>query len=319
LERIGVDIPRATMANWTIQVADQCEPVLSLLHQELLCGFVINIDETPVQVLGEAGRANTTKSYMWAFRGGGIDQPVLIFQYQPTRSGLIVESYLQDYQGYIQTDGYSGYDEFGRQVGIIHVGCWSHARRLFVDVIDAMPGSDKKKKGGNANTALSYIGRLYAIEAKAREEKLTPEQIYQLRQEKSKRILEEFKIWLRDLYPKTPPKGLLGKAIGYCLSQWAKLERYILDGRLKIDNNLIENAIRPFVLGRKNWLFSGSPRGAKASADLYSLIETAKANGLEPYRYLRFLFGRLPLAKTPEDYKALLPQYLDREQLKNLW
>ena len=318
--RIGVEIPRSTMANWAIQAADACEPILSLMHQDLLSGPVINMDETPVQVLGEADRLNTTKSYMWVFRGGGLDQPVLIFQYNPTRSGQVPKDYLLGYRGYIQTDGYIGYDALGQQIGIIHVGCWAHARRMFVNVLDATPAADRKKKAGNAtNTALSYVGKLYAIETRAREQKLTPEQIYQLRQEKSKPILEEFKAWLTQLYTQTPPKGLLGKAVGYCLNQWDKLERYLNDGRLKIDNNLIENAIRPFVLGRKNWLFSGNPRGAKASATLYSLIETAKANGLEPYHYLRFLFEKLPLAKTQDDYKALLPQYLDREQLKNLW
>jgi len=319
-ERIGVEIPRSTMANWAIQAADACEPLLCLLRQELLSGPVINIDETPVQVLGEAGRANTTKSYMWAFRGGELDRPVVIFRYDPTRSGQVPKDYLQGYSGYIQTDGYFGYDDLGKQPGIIHVGCWIHARRMFVDVLDALPAQARKKKAGNATTvALGYIGTLYAIEAKAREEKLTPEQIYQLRQEKSKPILEQLKAWLTRMYPQTPPKGLLGKAMEYCLNQWHKLERYLLDGRLKIDNNLIENAIRPFVVGRKNWLFSANPRGAKASAALYSLIETAKANGLEPYHYLRFIFEKLPLAKTQDDYKALLPQYIDREQLKNLW
>jgi transposase len=319
-ERIGVEIPRSTMANWAIQAADACEPILCLMHQELLSGPVINMDETPVQVLGEEGRSNTTQSYMWAFRGGGLDQPVLIFRYNPTRSGKVPKDYLQGYSGYIQTDGYKGYEGLGNLPGIIHVECWSHARRLFVDVLSALPAQVRKKKTSNATTtALSYIGKLYAIEAKAREEALTPEQIYQLRQEKSKPILEQLKAFLTQLYPQTPPKGLLGKAVKYCLDHWPKLERYLTDGRLKIDNNLIENAIRPFVVGRKNWLFSGNPRGAKASAALYSLIETAKANGLEPYRYLRFLFEKLPLARTQDDYKALLPQYLDREQLNNLW
>jgi transposase len=319
-ERIGVEITRSTMANWAIQAADACEPLFCLLHQELLSGPVINMDETPVQVLGEEGRSNTTKSFMWVFRGGGIGRPVVIFRYAPSRSGKVPKDYLQGYQGYIQTDGYSGYDDLGKQPGIIHVGCWTHSRRLFVDVLKALPAQTRKKKTGNATTvALSYIGKLYAIEARAREEELTPDEIYQLRQEKSKPILEEFKDWLTRTYPQTPPKGLLGKAMEYCLNQWHKLERYILDGRLKIDNNLIENAIKPFVVGRKNWLFSANPRGAKASAALYSMIETAKANGLEPYRYLRFVFEKLPLAKTQDDYKALLPQYIDRELLKNLW
>ena len=313
--RLGVFISRATMANWLIEVAEQCKPLLTLLQQELLSGPLINIDETPVQVLDEPGRANTTKSYMWVFRGGTIGQEVLIFQYHPTRSGKVALEFLAKYEGYIQTDAYSGYDEMAGWSGIIHVGCWAHARRNFVDVLKAMGGEKKKK--GNAPIALSYIGKLYHIEREAREKELSADEIYQLRQKRSKPILGEFKKWLTEKYPQTPPRGLLGKAISYCLNRWESLERYLEDGRLQIDNNLIENAIRPFALGRKNWLFSGNPRGAKASAALYSLIETAKINGLEPYWYLRFLFEKLPLAKTEEDYKVLLPQYMNKEEFKS--
>jgi transposase len=318
LARLGVEIPRATMANWTMQIGSQGEPLLDLMQQGLLRGPMINIDETPLQVLGEPGRANTSKSYMWVFRGGPIDRPILIFQYHPTRSGEVARKFLGEYQGYVQTDGYSGYDDFDRHPGIIHVGCWSHGRRNFTDVIKAMPGSRKpgKKKEGVAATVLSYIGQLYEIERQAKEKGLQPDEIYQLRQGKSKPIMEKLKKFLEEKYSHTPPKGLLGKAISYCLNRWESLERYLEDGRLKIDNNLIENAIRPFALGRKNWLFSGNPRGAKASAALYSLIETAKANGLDPYWYLRFLFERLPLAKTEQDYRALLPHLVDREYLR---
>jgi transposase len=318
MARLGVEIPRATMANWAMHIGGECGPLLDLMHQDSLRGPVVNIDETPLQVLGEPGRPNTSKSYMWAFRGGLIDRPVLIFQYHPTRSGEVARKFLEKYHGYVQTDGYSGYDDFDRQPGIIHVGCWSHGRRNFTDVIKAMPGGKKaaKKKEGVATTALSYIGQLYEIERQAKEKGLQPDEIYQLRQERSKPILEKLKKWFEEKYPHTPPKGLLGKAISYCLNRWKSLERYLEDGRLKIDNNLIENAIRPFALGRKNWLFSGNPRGAKASAALYSLIETAKANGLDPYWYLRFLFERLPLARTEQDYRALLPHLVGREHLR---
>jgi len=185
--RLGVLISRATMANWLIKVAEQCRPLLSLMQQGLLSGPLINIDETPVQVLDEPGRANTTKSYMWVFRGGPIGQQVLIFQYHPTRSGKVALEFLAEYEGYIQTDGYSGYDELARQSGIIHVGCWTHARRNFVDVLKAMGGGKKKK--GNAPIGLSYIGKLYQIEREAREKELSPDEIYQLRQERSKPIL----------------------------------------------------------------------------------------------------------------------------------
>ena len=148
-------------------------------------------------------------------------------------------------------------------------------------------------------------------------QELSYEAIYEERQKNAKPILEEFHSWLIAISAKTPPQGLLGKAISYTLNQWDRLIKYLEDGRLKPDNNLVENAIRPFVVGRKNWLFSGRPEGASASSVLYSLIETAKANGLEPYRYLRYLFEKLPFADTKDDYLALLPYHLDQADLLN--
>ena len=188
------------------------------------------------------------------------------------------------------------------------MGCWAHARRKFDKVIKAK-GNPKKK--GLADEALENIRKLYAIEKDARKKELDPEQVYILRQLKAKPVLDEFKTWLDHKATITPPKGLLGKAVAYALNHWKRLVRYIDDGRLRPDNNLIENAIRPFVVGRKNWLFSGHPNGANASAALYSLIETAKANGLKPYFYLRYLFDHLPLAETEPDLKKLLPQNID--------
>jgi len=315
-KRIGVDLSRATMANWAIKVAELCRILLSLLQTELLSGPLIQIDETTVQVLKEPGRKNTTKSYMWVFRGGLPDKPTIIFQYHPTRSGQVPFDYLRDYEGNIQTDGYIGYKALGQRKGIIHLGCWAHARRKFIEVLNAAKNiKNRKSKTGSADIALSYIRKLYAIEKRSKALNHTPEQIYMERQEKARPILDEFKIWLDKRLLQTPAKGLLGKAIAYTLNEWDKLIRYLDDGRLSPDNNLAENAIRPFVVGRKNWLFSGSPKGAEASAALYSLIETAKANGLEPYFYLRCLFEKLPDAQTTDDYRALLPQYIDRALL----
>lgn len=315
-KRIGVDLSRATMANWSIKVAERCNPLLGLLQSEILSGPLVNIDETTLQVLKEPGRENTTKSYMWVFRGGPPDKPALIFQYHPTRSGQVPSDYLRDYEGYIQTDGYSGYNALGQKKGIIHLGCWAHARRKFKEVQNAVKNiKNRKSKTGSADVALNYIRKLYAIEKRAKSLDYTPEQIYKDRQEKARPILDEFKEWLEKRSLQTPPKGLLGKAISYSLNEWGKLVRYLDDGLLRPDNNLAENAIRPFVVGRKNWLFSGSPKGAEASAALYSLIETAKANRLEPYLYLRCLFELLPSVQTTEGYKALLPQYIERDLL----
>ena len=315
-KRIGVDLSRATMANWSIKVAERCNPLFSLLQSEILSGPLVNIDETTVQVLKEPGRENTKKSYMWVFRGGPPEKPALIFQYHPTRSGQVPSDYLRDYKGYIQTDGYSGYNALGQKKDIIHLGCWAHARRKFKEVQNAAKNIKKhNRKTGSADVALNYIRKLYAIENRSKSLHYTPDQIHKERQDKSRPILDEFKKWLEKRSLQTPPKGLLGKAISYSLNEWGKLVRYLDDGLLKPDNNLAENAIRPFVVGRKNWLFSGSPKGAEASAVAYSLIETAKANGLEPYRYLRYLFERLPSAETCDDYKTLLPQYINRELL----
>jgi len=308
LARMGIELGRATMCNWTVKIAERIEPLMALLHKEIRCGPLINIDETQLQVLNEAGRANTSKSYMWLYRGGDPQKPVLIYQYQPTRSGQVPLKFLDGYRGYVQSDAYSGYDTLGRQPGIELVGCWAHVRRKFMEVINA---KSNLKKQGHAEQALDYIGQLYALEKHADENKFSPDQRFNLRQHNAKAILTEFKDWLTQTSLITPPKGLLGKAVNYALRNWDRLVRYIDDGRLRPDNNLAENAIRPFVLGRKNWLFSGHPNGAQASAAIFSLIETAKANRLKPYEYLRFLFDKLPYAESEEDYKKLLPQYLD--------
>lgn len=315
-ERIGVDISRATMANWVIQVAQKCEPLMELFWREIQSGPLINMDETPVQVLNEPGKSNTSKSYMWMFRGGDVERPALIFRYDPSRSGQFLIKALEKYAGYIQTDGYAAYNLLGSRNGIVHIGCWAHVRRKFHEVVKARPKGSTKK--GYADDALAWIGKIYAIEQEADEKKFTADERYQLRQEKSVPLLKQIKKWLDDIAPKTPPQGLLGKAVSYALNQWERLERYTLNGLLRPDNNLAENAIRPFVVGRKNWLFSATPEGATASATIYSLIETAKANGLEPYRYLRYMFERLPLAETESDYKALLPQYVDRNSILSM-
>ena len=306
-DRMGIDLPRATMCGWAIKVGEACEPLMDLLAGMIRSG-PMQIDETTVQVLKEPGRANTTKSYMWVFRGGTREHPVLLFQYHPTRTGQVPLDFLKGYKGYVQTDAYIGYDGLLKLPGIVLLGCWAHARRNFVKVIEARPNP---KKSGLAEEALTLIRKLYEIEEYAREGEFKPEQIYQLRQEISKPILNDIKIWLDHTADRTPPQGLLGKAVHYALKNWDRLNRYIEDGQLNIDNNLIENAIRPFALGRKNWLFAGHPNGAKASGIIFSLIETAKANGLKPYFYLRYLFEHLPLAQTEADYKKLLPQSVD--------
>jgi len=312
LIRLGVDVSRTSLCRWAMQAAEACQPLLNLLEEEVLAGQFIQADETTLQVLDEPGRSPTAKSYMWIFRRGDPERPILIYQYHPTRAGDVANAFLRDFEGTVQTDGYSGYDFLDTREAIRHIGCWAHARRKFTDVTKAL---GKKRKAGAADKALSYIRKLYAVEKKIRAGNFSSEEIYEIRQAESKLILDDFGKWLRKTKLQTPPKGLLGKAISYALNQWHRLVGYIEGGHLSIDNNMAENSIRPFVVGRKNWLFSGTPEGAEASAFLYSLVETAKANKLEPYAYLRYIFKKLPVAVTPEDYEALLPWNITREQL----
>jgi transposase len=311
--RLGVEIGRATMCNWAMKAAQACTPLLELLTQEIRSGPLINIDETTVQVLHEPGRSPTTKSYMWIFRGGEPQNPSLMYRYAPTRSGSVASSFVKGYEGAVQTDGYVGYDFLDADESIVHLGCWAHVRRTFMDAAKA--GSAKSKKRGSVDVALGYIRKLYAIEKQVKVQELDAEQVVALRQSEVKPMLEKFRKWLEKKSLQVVPKSLLGKAVSYTLDQWPRLVAYLDVGYATPDNNLAENAIRPFVIGRKNWLFAGTPEGAAASAAIYSLIETAKANGLDTYKYLRFLFENLPCAESEEEYRKLLPQQLDTDKL----
>jgi len=308
--RIGVELSRATMCGWAIEAANRCSPLIELLEEEVRSGPLVRADETVLQVLKEPGRAATTKSYMWVFMGGAVGRPAVLYQYHPSRAGEVAREFLKDYCGYVQTDGYAGYNELSGVVGIVQVGCWAHVRRKFFEVNKA------SKNATSAKEAMRYIGRLYAVEHDADTKELRPEERRLLRQKEAVPVIEEFKRWLDQRVDQVPPQSLLGKAIHYALGQWERLVRYVEDGILTPDNNRVENVIRPFVTGRKNWLFADTPRGAHASAALYSLIETAKANKIEPYWYLRYLFEKLPLVGSdPKDLKTLLPQYLDKNEL----
>jgi transposase len=302
--RLGIELSRAVMAKWMVQAAQHCAGLINLLREEIRGGPLIGIDESPLQVLNEAGRSNTSKSYMWVYRGGQPDRPSLLYQYYRTRSGRVALEFLDDYHGYIQSDDFAGYDRLDQKPDIVHLGCWAHARRKFVKVVKVRKKHRSKRVNPKslADEALDYIGNLYQVEKEAQRRKLDAVLIYQLRQEKTKPLLDKFKGWLEANQPLTPPKGLLGKAISYTLANWEKLIIYLEDGRLRPDN-------------RKNWLFAGSPDGAVASATFFTLIETAKANGLEPYAYLRHVFQKLPLAQTEQDLKDLLPQKIDSDSI----
>jgi transposase len=302
LGRLGIEQERHTLAHQVIKTGPLIQPLINLLQDRALSYDINQMDETRTQVLKEPGRAANSDSFMWVMRGGPPDQPVILFDYDPSRSQSVPERLLVNYKGYLQTDGYAGYNGVLKDKHIIGVGCWQHARRKFTDAQTAIKRSDKQPHT-KVQQALRFIGQLYAIEKRGR--KLTPEERYALRQQKSMPVLNEFKNWLDHQH--INPQGKLGEAITYLRNQWPRLLIYCQDGRLEIDNNGIENKIRPFAIGRKNWLFSTSQKGAKTSALLYSLIETAKANHLNEYAYLKYIFTELPKATCVEDYEKLLP------------
>jgi transposase len=300
-ERLGVTLARSTLSNWILKMGTLLNPLVELMQTHIVNSDYVKADETTVQVLNEPERANVAKSYMWLYMTGAAINPAIVYVYEETRHGEHAKTYLEGFKGTLQTDGYSGYHCVVGQEGVSAAGCWAHARRKFFDVWTLA-----NKKEGAASKALDVIGKLYEIEEWMKEEKFDKNQIKAKRQEKSKPILQAFHAWLIELQPKVPPKSPLATAITYALNQWQPLLQYLKDGRFTIDNNAAESQIRPFTVGRKNWLFMGNPLGAKAGAVLYSLIETAKANGLNPEKYLKFILEKIPLLE-PSNFVTLLP------------
>ncbi|MBX3669243.1 MAG: IS66 family transposase [Rhodocyclaceae bacterium] len=309
LARHGAKVPRQTQARWMIGCAQKLIPLVNLMRDSLFDGSVIYMDETTVQVLKEPGRAASSNSFMWVQRGGPPGRPVVLFDYDPSRSGQIPVRQLEGWSGFLMTDGYDGYNALARQPGVEHLVCWAHVRRRFMDAAKVLPAG----KRGHAHRALELIGQLYAIERECRT--LSDAERAAQRQARSDPILAQLRTWLDAVCPSVPPQSTLGGALRYMHDFWPKLVRYTQRGDLPIDNNPAENAIRPFVTGRKNWLFADTPAGATASARLYSLLETAKANSIEPYLWLRHVLSRIPYANSLADYEALLPWNLRVEDL----
>lgn len=298
--RHGANIPRNTLARWMVQAGQRLLPLIETLREQLLKASLIHMDETTLQVNQEEGRKASATSYMWVQRGGPPGQQIVLFDYDSSRAGRVPLRLLGDYSGCLVTDGYEGYAEVVRRNGITHAGCWVHARRKFVEAQKVQP----KGKTGKADWAFNQIRKLYAVETQAKG--LTPEARLALRDQKSRPLITQLRTWLDKSQTQVLPKSTLGKALHYLDGQWPRLTRFLDDGRIPLDNNPAENAIRPFVIGRKNWLFSHTPSGAQASAAIYSLIETAKANGLSPYEYLLYVFETLPILDD-DDLSTLLP------------
>jgi transposase len=311
--REGIDLSRQTMSGWVIQLHERLSPLITVMQRFLHQGRAIHIDETRLQVLNEVGRENSQLSYMWVYVGGPPDKPVVWYQYADSRGGEVPKHFLcanddPPPEMYLVTDGYEGYNALSQSPGILgHAACWAHVRRRFVEATHG------RKNTAAAHQMVALIRKLYQIERNAKES--SPAARKALRQEQAKPILDKIKQWLDQKVPQVLPKSPLGTAIAYTLKLWPKLTTYLEDGHVEVDNNKAENAIRPFVIGRKVWLFSGSPRGAQASATLYTLVETAKANDLEPWAYLNYLFEHLPAATSAQALEALLPQNLKMEDL----
>ncbi|QJC55206.1 hypothetical protein HC248_00484 [Polaromonas vacuolata] len=301
LERHGAAVPRQTLARWVIGCSHLLQPLHNLMRDILLDGSLLYMDETVVQVLKEKGRSPTSNSYMWVQTGGPPDKPVVLYDYDPSRSAKVPVRLLEGFKGYLMTDGYAGYNEVERSQGIERLACWAHVRRRFVDAMRIQ----SKGKRGKADEAVALIGKLYAIERALKDASI--EARYLVRQSRSVPVLAQLQAWLQKTQPLVTPKSALGTALAYMGDLWSRLTVYTQRGDLPIDNNRCENAIRPFVVGRKAWLFSDTPAGAHSSAVIYSLVQTAKANGLEPYAWLRRVMRDLPAAKTVEEVEALLP------------
>ena len=299
--REGISLSRATMANWVIQCSQSwLKPLYKHMKQELLTHSVIHADETVVQVLKEEGKPATSESRMWLYASAALlRHQVRIFEYQPDRSGKRPESFLRGFAGYLVTDGYAGYNQVQN---VTHCGCWAHARRKWRE---AMP------EGATVKTSKAAVGFQYCNKLFAEERKCAPNHPkyrQEYRQNRELPLLEEYYAWLNTVHPEKGSK--LEEAVRYSLNQKQCLMAYLDHGEVPISNNLAENAIRPFTLGRKNWLFCDTPKGAEASAIVYSLVESAKANGVEPFAYLQHVLVQLPyLGKTHshEELETLMP------------
>jgi transposase len=294
---LGLNFPRQTLCDWVEAGAEWLQPIVREMKREMLAGDYLQVDETPVRVMDPEVKGRCATGFLWV---AGVPGGDVIFEFHPGRGKEYAEQLVGDFQGYLQRDGYGVYSSLARgREGLRGVGCWSHARRKFVDALEERP---KEAEG-----IVTELRKLYLIERHAREEGLDPEKRWQLRTELSAPILAALKPRLEALRPGSLPQSPLGKAVKYALAEWEPLNRYLEDGRLEIDNNLTENAIRPSAVGKKNWLFIGHPEAGWRSAVIYSVIVSCRRRGIEPWEYLRDVLQRLPSMKQSE-LPTLLPR-----------
>ena len=301
INRKGIHLSRQTMSNWILTATEEyLTPVYECLHKELLKRDVLHADETTVQVLHEPGKKPQSESYMWLYRtSGDTDNPIVLYEYQPGRNAKHPKGFLAGYKGYLHTDGYAGYHGLGEDITV--VGCWAHARRKFDEAVKSLPKG--KIKGSSASQGLAYCNLLFGIEQEIADK--TAKGRYDERLKQAKPVLDAMFAWANSRT--AAPKSALGKAFTYLKEQWPYLTNYLKDGRLEISNNRAERSIKPFVIDRKNFLFANTPKGATGSAVMFSMIQTAIENGLDPYHYLTWL---LKMAKDADISQADVLQSL---------
>lgn len=304
-----IDIPDNTLGNWVMQGGETLRSMDEALCQEMVTASYLQVDETPVQVLSSG-----KQGYMWVYLSLLPDRQLVRFRFDMGRSRRVVETDLEAFKGLLQSDGYGGYNGIRQKKAVIGFGCVSHARRKFTDVVKALPESTTNSK---AHESLQYFAMLYAVEKKAREQKLSFVERKSLRQKEAAPILEKFHQWLLETQKQIPPQSKVGMAVEYSLKQWPFLTRYVHYGEVEIDTNWVENEIRPFALGRRNWLFTGNEGSAQIAAIWYSLIQSAKWNELNPRIYIHYLLTQVhDLRKGHIDPRDLLPHRIDHQKLQ---
>jgi transposase len=304
-KRLDIDIARNSLCNWVIGCGQLFTPLIKLLQAEIISSDYVASDETPLRVLS----SERSKCYMWVHLSGNRKKRAVVYDYHESRSGSCASDFLAGFKGYHQCDAYSGYNALHESEDVTWVGCWGHARRKYIEITKII------KTHGVAHHMVGYIGQLYKIEREILDKSLDPRQTKELRLEKSGLILTRIEQFLGDCRDKVAPQSTLGRAVAYTVNNWQGLQTYLQDGRLRIDNNDSERMIKPFAVGRKNWLFCATNRGAEASANIYSLIETCKANGVNAYEYLRYILSNIRNCTSPELLRPLLPYNVDKKLL----
>jgi transposase len=309
--RLGIDLSRGVLSNWMIKGSEWLELIYGRLKEKLLEQEVLHADETTLQVLKEPGRPAESQSYMWLYRTGCTGPPIVLYEYQPSRAGEHPRRFLEGFKGYLHVDGYAGYHDIPN---VTLCGCWAHFRRKTDEALKGLPAKQRKSGGSMSQILLDRINQLFAIERELKSK--SPEDRFAARDLRIRPIVEELRKWLDDIAPSILPKSLFGLAVNYGRHQWTNLVRFLEDGRVEIDNNRAERSIKPFVIGRKNWLFANTPKGANASAIIYSIVESAKENRLNPYAYLNHLFEKLPNleSRNNEALDNLLPWAVNLQQ-----